>query len=166
MMQLAVDTITTAATAAGITSVEDASTVSDRLKPELPRLEYSFLSEEFDQVRTGLITAVRDADKEYRTRRKHRWTLRVRCLIAAETEAGVESIFKLFLKNLPRNVADDDGINVRIVPQRAERRGFSKRMVEVFPKKEVAVYITFTGGIHTSEEVDLIKDVNITPEVQ
>lgn len=167
MMQLAVDTITAAANAAGITSVTEGSeTISDRLKPALPRLEYVVLADDFDRVRTGIISATRDGDTEHRVRRLHRWTFRIRCLIAAETEVDVESVFKLFLKFLPRNAADDDGITVRIAPQRAERKGFSRQLVEVFPKKEIAVIITFTGGIHTSEEIDLIKEINITPEVQ
>jgi hypothetical protein len=166
MMTLAVDTITTAANAAGIaTVIEGSETISDRLKPELPRLEYFLLGEDLDEVRAGLITAVRDEDKETRKRKKHRWTLRVRAIIAAETESAAEDYFKTFLKNLPRHVADGDGIDVKITPHRTERRAFTRKLVDVFPKKEISVFITFIGGIYTDEEVDLIKEITITPEV-
>ena len=169
MMELAVETITTAAEAAGISSVEEYSeTISDRMKAALPRLEYQVLNEDLDPVRTGLFSATRDqvAKTETRKRRLHRWTLRIRCLIAAETEASAESYFKTFLENLPKHAADDDGLDVKITPHRAERKGFSRSLVEVFPKKEIAVFITFAGGIYTEEEVDLITEATITPEVQ
>ena len=166
MMKLAVDTITATANAAGISAVEEGSeTISDRLKPGMPRLEYFLLDDDLDTGRTGLVKAVRGEDKEFRKRRTYRRTLRIRCLIAAENESTVEDLFKTFLKNLPRHVKDGDGIDVTINPRRAERKGFTRKLADVFPQKEVAVYITFTGGIYTDEEVDLIKDVTITPEV-
>ena len=56
-------------------------------------------------------------------------------------------------------------MDVKITPRRAERRGFARTLVEVFPKREIAVFITFAGGIYTGEEVGLIKEVTITPEV-
>ncbi len=164
---LAVKTITAAANASGITSVDEGSeTISDRLKPDLPRLEYTFLDEKLEEVRTGLAAAKRNLDKELRKRRKFRWVFSLRVLIAAETEAAAENFYKMFLRNLPKHVLDGDGMDVAIAPHRAERRGFSRNLIEVFPKKEIAVFVTVTGGIYTDEEVDLIKEVNINPEVQ
>ena len=170
MMTLAINAITTAANAAGIASVAEGSdTIKDALKVKeypLPRLEYYLIDEDFDEVQAGLITAVRDEDKEYRKRKKQRWTLRIRVLISATTEASAEELFKTFLKYLPKHIADDDGIDVRIIPRRAERRAFTRKLVDVFPKKEISLFITFIGGIYTDEEVDLIKEVTITPEVE
>jgi len=164
---LVVNTITTAANASGITSVKEHSeTMSDRLEEDvLPWLRYSILEDHIDEVHAGLAFASRTADKELRKRRKYRWTLSLRCLLAAETESAAERYLKAFLKNLPKNVSDEDGMDVKITPRRAERRGFARTLVEVFPKREIAVFITFAGGIYTGEEVGLIKEVTITPEV-
>jgi tRNA A37 threonylcarbamoyltransferase TsaD len=170
MMTLAINTITAAADAAGITSLaefsEEIDDVLDDDEYPLPRLEYSVLDDEIDLSGTGLLTAVRNTEMEYRKRRKYRRTLRLRAAIAAETESAAEDFFKDFLKNLPRHIPDGDGMDVRVAPNRVERKGFSRKLVEVFPKKEIVVFITFTGGIYTDEEVGLIKEVNINPEVQ
>ncbi len=171
MITLAATTITTAATQAGITSVAEGSDMKVVVKNDklpLPRLEYYMIDDNISPLGRGLVKASRDLEEmvENRKRQKYRRTLKVRVVLAADTESSCEGYFKTFLKKLPKHVNDEDGINVTIKPKRATRQGFSRKLVDATPLKEISVYIDFVGGVYTDESVDLIPDITITPEVQ
>jgi hypothetical protein len=133
----------------------------------MPRLEIEFLEQEV--VRKPRRFA-RLAGIVPTTHNTHRWRthdldLQVRAEIRSEDEDWAESFYKDFIIALPGKTVDSDGNLVEIRPDRAVRGGYAEKMVEVFIKRSIALYIDFLGGVYNDEQVPLILDVNLVDGV-
>jgi len=93
--------------------------------------------------------------------RTHTMSLQVRVEIRADNEGWLEQFFKDFITGLPGKTVDAAGNLVTVAPYRAERGGFESKLVKVFTRRSIPVWITFKGGIYRDEQVPLITDVNL-----
>lgn len=95
------------------------------------------------------------------TRRLYKTDFLVRADIISNDETWLESFVGRFLSELPRKTADPQNNLIVIEAQKAVRKGFESKMVEVFKKRSTALHIRFKGMVCKDERVPLIRDVNI-----
>lgn len=164
MRTLAKQIISTAAIAAGmpVASIMDKPSQQSALLP-MPRLEIEMMPQDIKR-RPRLFALLPGANPA--THVTHRWrthdfSLQVRAEIRADNEAWLEQFFKDFIVGLPGKIADAGGNLVTVRPYRAERGGFESKLVEVFVKRSIPVWITFAGGLYRDDQVPLITDINI-----
>ena len=50
---------------------------------------------------------------------------------------------------------------ITIDPQRATTGGYEHKEIEVFPERQIPVWITFKGGLYEDVEVPYVKDINL-----
>jgi len=161
---LAKEIITTAAIAAGMTaaSIMDKPAKQSALLPT-PRLEIEMMPQDIKRQprRFARLPGVNPATHVTHRWRTHNFSLQVRVEIRADNEEWLEQFFKIFILGLPGKTADAGGNLVTVRPYRAERGGFESKMVEVFVKRSIPVWITFAGGLYRDDQVPLITDINI-----
>jgi len=161
---LAKQIITTAAIAAGMpaASIMDKPAQQSALLP-MPRLEIEMMPQDIKRRprHFARLLGINPATHVTHRWRTHDFSLQVRAEIRADNEAWLEQFFKDFIVGLPGKIADAGGNLVTVRPYRAERGGFESKLVEVFVKRSIPVWITFAGGLYRDDQVPLITDINI-----
>ena len=164
MRTLAKQIITTAAIAAGMpaASIMDKPAQQSALLP-MPRLEIEMMPQDIKRRprHFARLLGINPATHVTHRWRTHDFSLQVRAEIRADNEAWLEQFFKDFIVGLPGKIADAGGNLVTVRPYRAERGGFESKLVEVFVKRSIPVWITFAGGLYRDDQVPLITDINI-----
>lgn len=164
MRALAKEIITAAAVAAGMgaANIMDKPAQQSALLP-LPRLEIEMMPQEIKRQPRRFARLPGDAPATHVTHRwrTHTMSLQVRVEIRADNEGWLEQFFKDFITGLPGKTVDAAGNLVTVAPYRAERGGFESKLVKVFTRRSIPVWITFKGGIYRDEQVPLITDVNL-----
>lgn len=166
MLALAKQIITDTAVAAGLAagSIMDKPKKESKVLYPKPRIEFSGFEESL-LPGTGLFCKLPAAEPDkYITHRRRirRRILKVRLTIIADDETWLEEFLSDFLKGLPRKAADSDNNLVTIKAERAVRGGFEDALVEVFKRCEIAILITFSGGVYRDIDVPWIRgDINL-----
>lgn len=128
------------------------------------RLQLEYMSQGLDyspaMVARGAST---NNPATHRTLRKrlYKTDFLVRAEVKSDDETWLEGFVLKFLAELPRKIADPDNNLVVIEANKAVRKGFGARTVEVFKKRSNALHIRFKGIICKDRDVPLIPDVNI-----